>query len=285
MFKSISIDKQLLKSLVTLGSLIEARDKYTGGHVFRCGQYARKMGGKLGLNSQRLFALEVGGLVHDLGKIGTPDAVLNKPDKLTEEEYGVMKNHAVLGSKLIENHPLESLVIDSVSDHHERLDGKGYPIQKNSSEISLHAQIMSVADAFDAMTSSRPYRQGMKPEIAIEILKQESNAQFQPVVVDALIDLYEEGALNSVLGHAGFERKMLSCPACGPIIAPSSKHKDGDHLICPACTGDYVIHRHGDSYELAFTEKVLNLYEPLADEDAVDYIVKMSPKKFKPSTD
>lgn len=281
MFGSIAIDKPLLKSLVTLGSLIEARDKYTGGHVFRCGQYARKIGDKMGLETGHLFALEVGGLVHDLGKIGTPDAILNKPDKLTDAEYSVMKNHTLLGVKLIENHPLEKLVIDSVADHHERLDGKGYPFNKPSAGISLHAQIMSVSDAFDAMTSSRPYRQGMLPEKALSILKSEIGTQFHEAPVNALIQLYEEGALNDILGFAGFERKMLSCPVCGPIIAPSSKHGDGDHIHCPACTGEYVIHRHGDTYEVEFTEKVLNFYEPKADEDAVDYIVKVSPKKIK----
>lgn len=281
MFGSMAIDKPLLKSLVTLGSLIEARDKYTGGHVFRCGQYARKIGDKIGLETGRLFALEVGGLVHDLGKIGTPDAILNKPDKLTDDEYTVMKNHTLLGVKLIENHPLEKLVIDSVADHHERLDGKGYPFKKASAGISLHAQIMSVSDAFDAMTSSRPYREGMSPEKALSILKNEIGKQFHEAPVNALIQLYEEGALNDILGFAGFGRKMLTCPVCGPIIAPSSKHGDGAHIHCPACTGEYVIHRHGDTYEVEFTEKVLNFYEPKADEDAVDYIVKVSPKKIK----
>jgi putative nucleotidyltransferase with HDIG domain len=279
MFNSVKIDKQLLKSLVTLGSVIEARDKYTGGHVYRVGQYARKIGDKLGLPSDRLFALEVGGLVHDLGKIGTPDAILNKRDKLTDSEYEMMKNHVKLGADLVKNHPLESLVIDSVSDHHERLDGKGYPESKDQEHISLHARIMSVSDAFDAMTSARPYRQGMPAEKALEIMRSEIGTQFHTDVVEALSSLFEEGLLDGILGHAGFERKMLACPVCGPTIAPTNKQKDGDKVMCPACTGEYVLHRHGESYDIEFTEKVLNLYEPKVDEDVVNYIVKVSPKK------
>jgi len=231
------------------------------------------------LPSDRLFALEVGGLVHDLGKIGTPDAILNKRDKLTDSEYEMMKNHVKLGADLVKNHPLESLVIDSVSDHHERLDGKGYPESKDQEHISLHARIMSVSDAFDAMTSARPYRQGMPAEKALEIMRSEIGTQFHTDVVEALSSLFEEGLLDGILGHAGFERKMLACPVCGPTIAPTNKQKDGDKVMCPACTGEYVLHRHGESYDIEFTEKVLNLYEPKVDEDVVNYIVKVSPKK------
>ncbi len=281
MFNQIAIDQALLKSLVTLGSIIEARDKYTGGHVWRVGQYARLLGGSMHLKDDALFLLELGGVIHDIGKIGTPDAILNKPDKLTDDEYDIMKNHASLGSTLVKNHPLEPLVIDTVSDHHERLDGKGYPLPKSASELTLHARIMTVADAFDAMTSERPYRQGMHPDKALSILKENIGTQFDADVVNHLVTLYGKDQLSDTLNHAGFGRKMLSCPACGPVIAPTTKHKDGNHINCPACGGDYIIHKHGDTFEIVFTEKMLNQYEPKADEDAIDYIVKVSPKKIK----
>ncbi len=281
MDKRLEIDKNLLKSLVTLGSVIEARDQYTGGHVFRVGQYARLIGKSMALSADALFSLEVGGLVHDIGKIGTPDAILNKPGKLTDAEYSLMKHHAVLGRQLIENHPLEQLVIDSVSDHHERIDGQGYPVEKQEKSITLHAKIMSVSDAFDAMTSSRPYRQGLGAQKALDILREESGKQFDPLIVQHLDVLFTQNALMDVLGHAGFGRKMLACPVCGPVIAPASNHHDGDHIMCPACTGDYILHRHGDTYEVEFTHKMLNLYEPRSDNDAVDYVVRVSPKQIR----
>lgn len=281
MEKRLEIDKNLLKSLVTLGSVIEARDQYTGGHVFRVGQYARLIGKSMQLNADALFSLEVGGLVHDIGKIGTPDAVLNKPGKLTDSEYVLMKHHAVLGRQLIENHPLEQLVIDSVSDHHERVDGQGYPVEKEEKSITLHAKIMSVSDAFDAMTSSRPYRQSLGAERALIILKEACGKQFDLGIVQHLDNLYAQNALMDVLGHGGFGRKMLACPVCGPVIAPSSEHRDGDHIMCPACTGDYILHRHGDTYEVEFTHQMLNLYEPKADNDTIDYVVKVSPKQIR----
>jgi len=281
MFNQIAIDQSLLKSLVTLGSIIEARDKYTGGHVWRVGQYARLLGNSMHLKDEALFLLELGGVIHDIGKIGTPDAILNKPDKLSDDEYDIMKKHAVLGATLVKNHPLELLVVDTVSDHHERLDGKGYPLPKSETELTLHARIMSVADAFDAMTSERPYRKGMNPDKAISILKENIGTQFDPEVVRHMGLLFEKGALSETLYHAGFGRKLLSCPACGPVIAPTSKHKDGNHINCPACGGDYIIHKHGDSFEIVFTENILNQYEPVADEDAIDYIIKVSPKKIK----
>ncbi|MGX8795044.1 HD-GYP domain-containing protein [Fusibacter sp. JL298sf-3] len=281
MFNKITIEPFLLKSLVTMGSVIEARDKYTGGHVYRVGQYAAALGKHMHLGDDEIFLLELGGLIHDIGKVGTPDSVLNKKDKLTDVEYALMKKHASLGRTLIQDHPLEHLVIDMVGDHHERLDGKGYPDAKSAHLLTENAKIMAVADAFDAMTSERPYRKGMPPEVALKVLRENIGTQFDADLVARMEKLYALGALEGILNHAGFGRRMLDCPACGPIIAPTSEHADGDHLVCPACAGEFQIHKHGETFELMFTERRIHTHEPKPDVDAINYLVKVRPKAIK----
>ena len=123
----ITIDRALIKSVISLASVIEARDPYTGGHTWRVGQYAVKLAEKIGLSEDELFIVNLGGLVHDLGKVGISDSILLKPDTLTVEEYKNMKQHPQIGYELISSHPLFPILVDSVTQHHERVDGKdGY---------------------------------------------------------------------------------------------------------------------------------------------------------------
>lgn len=201
----IIIDKKLIQSVISLASVIEARDPYTGGHTWRVSQYAVKLGERVGLSEAELFIVNLGGLVHDLGKIGISDAILLKPDKLTDKEYEIMQQHPQIGNDLISSHPLFPILIDSVFQHHERVDGKGYPNRDSGSNLSTIGRITAIADAFDAMTSTRPYRKGMTAEKALSILASERGRQFDAELVDQFTELAEAGALDHILGHCGDE--------------------------------------------------------------------------------
>ncbi len=278
----IKIDKEIVRSVVTLATVIEARDPYTGGHTWRVSQYGIKLGEKIGLSDDELFIVHLGGLVHDIGKIGISDSVLLKPGKLTDEEYEVMKQHPNIGFNLINSHPLFDILKDSVFLHHERYDGKGYPNSEVASNLSKIGMITSIADAFDAMTSNRPYRKGMAVEKALSILEEEKNKQFDGELVSIFVDMCRNGELDDILGHCGDNRLLVSCEGCGPIIAPSTKHKDGDHIACPACHGDYIMKRlSGEEFELEFSGKMKLNYVPEVDLDTVENIVLKTPRKIK----
>lgn len=276
----IKLDKELIKSVVSLATVIEARDPYTGGHTWRVSQYAIKLAKKAGLSEDEIFIVNLGGLVHDIGKIGISDAILLKPDKLTDEEYAVMKEHPRIGHELIAAHPLFPLLLSSVFEHHERADGRGYPNSVEESRLSVIGKITAIADAFDAMTSTRPYRKGMPAEKALSILAGEKGKQFDEGLVTAFIEMAQEGELDHILGHCGDERLMMACPGCGPIIAPSKETQIGDHIACPSCHGDYVIKRMGEDFEIEFTGNLINVIVPKVDLDTLDDFMEKVPESL-----
>src|SRR5215510_9515908 len=117
----------LLKSLVSLATVIEAKDPYTGGHIWRVSRYARTLAEEIGLLQDEVFIVHFGSLMHDIGKVSIPDPILNKHDKLTNTEYEIIKKHPAMGLTLMRDHPLGALTLDIVASHHERFDGQGYP--------------------------------------------------------------------------------------------------------------------------------------------------------------
>lgn len=131
-------------------------------------------------------------MLHDIGKIGISDLILNKPDRLTNEEYAAIQTHPLIGVRILEEVGLENEVLELVRSHHERIDGTGYPDKRSSRELSLETRILCVADAYDAMTSDRPYRKGMTFEQVYKILNECKGTQFDPDVVDALIKSLEK---------------------------------------------------------------------------------------------
>ena len=277
----ITIDRALIKSVISLASVIEARDPYTGGHTWRVGQYAVKLAEKAGLSEDELFVVNLGGLVHDLGKVGISDSILLNPGTLTFDEYENMKQHPQIGYELIMSHPLYSILVDSVTQHHERVDGTGYPNGISGSDLSIIGRITAIADSFDAMTSTRPYRVGMTAETAISILESEKNKQFDAELVDKFVELFDAGALEHILGHCGDERLMLSCTHCGPIIVPSSKYESGDFVICPACRGEYMMKQVEDSFGVEFTGKLLSFVVPKADMHEIDAFMNKLPNSIE----
>jgi putative two-component system response regulator len=179
--------------IMSLALTIEARDAYTDGHCQRLATSAVAVGGAIGLQADDVEALRRGGVLHDIGKVGVPDAVLLKPSRLTPAEFEVMKQHTVIGDRLCG--PLRSLkrVCPIIRHHHERFDGSGYPDGLGGDDIPLLAQIMSVVDVFDALTTDRPYRAAMTLEDACEELETEVRRGWRRRdLVDAFITVLRE---------------------------------------------------------------------------------------------
>jgi len=194
-------EQLFINTTITLAAAIEAKDHYTRGHTDRVTYVCLEIGKKLlekkdaHFDSNFLEQLHIAALLHDLGKIGIPESILNKKGPLTDEEWRKMKQHPVIGAKILQ--PIKELkaAIEGVKYHHERYDGKGYPEGLDNGKIPMIAAIISLADAFDAMTSVRPYRGAKSKKEAILEIKRSSGQQFHPEVVSAFIRLCEEGKI------------------------------------------------------------------------------------------
>lgn len=177
----------------TLAAALDARDPYTAGHSLRVAEYAVKIGQLAHLSEERIDELRKSALLHDIGKIGIRDAVLLKEGRLTEEEWEQVKQHPVLGEAILKQvEPADAMApyLPGVRSHHERYDGGGYPDGLAGEEISLFGRIIAVADAFDAMTSDRPYRKGLERDQAIEILEQGRGTQWDPYFAELFVQYY-----------------------------------------------------------------------------------------------
>ena len=173
--------------VLALVSAIEAKDRYTIGHSERVSKYATLMAQKLNLPEEQVHEIKVAGMLHDIGKIGVADSILNKPGKLSKEEFEEMKRHPSIGTYILNTLNLSENTLNAINYHHERFDGKGYPLGLKGKELPLETQLISLADAYDAMTSERPYRNAMTHDEAIEEIKKSSEKQFSPALV-ALIE-------------------------------------------------------------------------------------------------
>lgn len=191
------LDDNTAKFVKILVKSIEAKDPYTKDHTNRVSEYAVRLGDALGLTSRQLKALGQGAILHDIGKIGISDTILNKPGKLTHDEYQTVKEHPLIGYAILEDSELLKAFSHMVRDHHEYYNGMGYPNGLKGEQISIEASIIAVVDAFDAMTSDRSYRQALSHQAALEQLRQQSGEQFNPVVVNKFIDLIEQEYGNS----------------------------------------------------------------------------------------
>lgn len=186
----------MVRSLV---KVVEAKDPYTAGHSERVMEYSMRVGMRLNLSSAEMRTLQIGTLIHDIGKIGIPDAVLLKPDRLTEEEFAVVKLHPEIGARMVQGIPAFQECVPIILHHHERLDGSGYPTGISGGAIPLLVRITAVADAFDAMTSNRAYRRAKGGWDALEELRQDvERGRLDPEIVAIFADtVKEEGVLWS----------------------------------------------------------------------------------------
>lgn len=233
--------EQLLHSLFIMASLVEARDPYTGGHLWRVSQYCRMLAERGGLPANQVARISLGGFLHDLGKIAVPDAILNKPGRLTEHEYGIIKTHPDVGRRLLSEHPLAGLAESAVFSHHERPDGTGYPQSLPLEKITTDARIVGICDAFDAMTSTRAYRKGMPIERALTIIRDALGTQFDMEWGNLFLELGTAGELDHIAGHSEPGIPLRDCPMCGASITLRRHRRAGDHAYCRACGAETEI--------------------------------------------
>jgi|SRR6266540_457855 len=186
-----------------LGSLA-AKDRYTQGHSAATMHHAIAVANSLGLGPDEVAAVNLGALFHDIGKIGIPENILRKPTQLTDEEWAEMKTHPIIGANLLGEVPNLERIRPIVVAHHEHYDGTGYPNGLKGDQIPLAAQIIAVADAYEAMTSTRPYRRALPHEAAIGELRRVSGTQLNPVVVEAFIRQLEIAPPEATQAHDGF---------------------------------------------------------------------------------
>ncbi len=214
--RTVELDKALQEveasyrmALKALVQALETRDFETHGHSERVVTFSLRLGHELGLSTENLRDLELGALLHDIGKIGVPDAILRKPAKLNEEEWVKMKLHPLHGQKILRNIPFLEGAARLVEQHHEQWNGTGYPHGLRGDEIDLNARIFQVVDAFDAMISDRVYRRGTTYEKALEELERCAGTQFDPFIVQAFKQIPPED-WESLRQHSVTERKEVS---------------------------------------------------------------------------
>lgn len=190
------------QTLNALISALDARDRETEGHSARVGRIARLLGEEMGLTASQLKVLERGALLHDIGKIGISDTILHKAGPLNAQEWEIMRTHPEIGARIVEQVPFLSETLEIIRFHQERWDGSGYPLGLSGRDIPLLARIFAVADAFDALISDRPYRQGITETHAIEYIRSQSGILFDPQVVAAFEKLLLGGELNKIVTGA-----------------------------------------------------------------------------------
>lgn len=195
-------DKEMgnvLEFIVSLTNLVEAKDAYTENHTRRVADLAIALGKRKSLDKEQLKHIEIGAMIHDIGKVSTPESILNKPSALTKEEFEIMKAHPEAGARIIR--PISSLQKPSelVLSHHEKLDGSGYPNGLRGEEISIETRIITICDIFDALYTDRPYRKGMSIEKALEIIKSDADhGKLDAELVGYLQEMAESGKLVQI---------------------------------------------------------------------------------------
>ncbi len=184
------------ETILAIAKTVDAKDENTSQHSQRVSEYAVMIGERLGMSREERENLRKAALLHDIGKIGIPDRILNKPDRLTDEEYAVMKTHVVRGGEILKDFTLIENVVDGALYHHERYDGKGYMHGLSGDDIPLYGRIIGVADAFDAMTANRVYRKKLDFDYVVKELERCRGTQFDPKMADIMLELIRDGSID-----------------------------------------------------------------------------------------
>ncbi len=196
--------KKLMNGIVEgLSTLVESRDPYTGGHQRRVAKLAVDIAEHLGFDSERMEALHIAGMLHDIGKVYVPSDFLNKPGRLNDQEFSVIRLHPEVGADILKSVEYDWPISEFIRQHHERLDGSGYPDGLKGEAIHLEARILAVADVVDAMSSRRPYRDSLGMEAAVTELKNNSGILYDKAVVGHCLSLIEQNKYNFEDNHAG----------------------------------------------------------------------------------
>ncbi|MBH9553195.1 HD domain-containing protein [Inhella sp. 4Y17] len=231
--------RELLASLLVAAWMVEARDPYTGGHLWRVARMTHGLALATGASPREASRMAMAGFLHDLGKVGISDAVLRKPGRLTDEEFAHIKTHPRVGARMVADHPLGPLVMGAIHHHHEMPNGRGYPGGLHGEDIPLDARLVGLCDAFDAMTSTRPYRAGMPIAKALAIIESELGQQFDAELGRAFVRLGREGAWDGIVGHSDEGTPLQHCPACGPTLVRTRQRQADEHSGCPGCAARF----------------------------------------------
>lgn len=218
-----NIFENLVSSLYAFVETIEARDSYTKQHSHRVSLYAMSIAGTMNCTQEEIDKLNVSGLLHDIGKIGTPDHILLKPGALSDEEFSIIKKHPITGSNIIGHFGMWFDEQTIIRHHHEKFDGAGYPDGLKGKEIPLLARILSVADVYDALTSDRSYRKRMQEDDALNIIRKNSGIQFDPEVVSAFFDSYGQNKIRQ-LSADNTKKEQDQLRGNTEHLTPSSQH-------------------------------------------------------------
>ena len=232
------IQRMTIQTIMTIANTIDAKDEYTRGHSRRVAEYAAAIAKELGLSAEEVSDIRYIGLLHDIGKIGIPDSVLNKPGKLTNEEYQVMKSHTTIGADILKDINMIEGLDTGAKYHHERYDGRGYPDGLVGEDIPYFARIIAVADAYDAMSSNRIYRRHLDASRVTDELKRGVGTQWDPRCTEALLRLIEKNALPELNPETDMVRHATTILTRVINVAENSalgERRDSDEL-----TGVYV---------------------------------------------
>lgn len=270
----------LLASLIVLAWVVEARDPYTGGHLWRVSRYSRLLAEAAETGASEVARVTIGALVHDLGKIGVPDSILRKPDRLDDRETAIMRTHPEIGARMLAGHPLGRVVREIVLLHHERPDGLGYPNGFRTPQIPVAARIVSICDAFDAMTSHRPFRSGMAMADAHARMREQVDQQFDRELLHLFEELGRQGLLQHIHGHSDAGIPLSICPTCGPTLVVRREQHAGEAIHCPNCTTVFTLvdRRRDGGWDLAATGRHADARTaaPAADEELIRRLVSES---------
>lgn len=194
--KRKSVQNMTLQTVTTIANIIDAKDRYTKGHSQRVAEYSADLAREMGYSEEEAQNVKFIGLLHDIGKIGIPDSILNKPGRLSDEEFKVMKSHPAIGANVLKDNYIINGLEEGAKYHHERYDGRGYPDGISGDNIPEIARIIGIADAYDAMTSNRIYRKRLSDEQVIAEIRRCSGTQFHPDVAEVFIKMLESGRLK-----------------------------------------------------------------------------------------
>jgi putative nucleotidyltransferase with HDIG domain len=189
------LKKSYFDTIRAVANSVEARDAYTRGHSNRVAEISKIIAAEMGWGRRDLEMIDWGGVLHDLGKVGISDSILNKPGKLTDEEFAIMKSHPSIGAQIIGGIAFLEPLMPYIAQHHERYDGRGYPEGFKGEEIAIQGRLLAIADTYDAMTSDRPYRKGLAAQIAYDEILKCTGTQFDPVLVRAFEKAFKAGKI------------------------------------------------------------------------------------------
>lgn len=235
-------------TLMVISNAIEMRDHYTVGHTWRVTNFAIEIARQLGWSDEQIERCEMGGLLHDVGKIAVDDAILRKTSPLTPDEYEKMKIHPERGAQMLADVDFLKPLIPYCLHHHEWFDGKGYPSGLAGKNIPIEARLLAVADTFDAMTSNRPYRKGLDPEVAVAEIQRGAGTQFDPEIAAALAECYRAGRITRIIQESLKGERSIVCPWCSTYIGIPDGANVGDAFQCQVCHRQVRLCERNEAY-------------------------------------